>query len=145
MPTENDRKVETPEGPVQLPATFHFTACRTVALGKAGHAIFDYGHEVELTHEMVEASRGRDGRSSLLERIRTGDGIHPGAWPPERGSRLLPGSFEFRDARERARQEAHREPDPEQRAALLAKVREDYGSEVTSRTLTTRMPVSDHG
>jgi hypothetical protein len=114
-------------------------------MGQGGHAIFDYGHEVVLTEQMVEASRGRDGTSLLLDRIRRGDGIHHGPWPAERGSRLRPGSFEFRDARERARQDAHRESDPEKRAVLLAKVHEDYGCEVTSRTLTTKMPVSDHG
>jgi hypothetical protein len=144
MTAIDEMVVETPEGPVALPALFHFTETRMVALADGTHGIFAFGHEVSLTAEMVEASRGRFGDSTLLDRVRTGDGIHPGPWP-EGKLRFQPGSFDHREARERARQEAHAERDPQVRAELLAKVREDYGDEVTSRTLSTKPPVGEHG
>ena len=145
MTASEKMEVETPDGPITLPTLIHFTECRTVPMGDGSHAIFDYGHEVMLTSAMVEASRGRGGESSLLRRIRNGDGVHAGPWPAERGSRLRPGSYDFLDARERARQGAHQERDPEMRALLLSKVNEDFGGVVTSRTLTTSEPVGEDG
>ncbi len=50
-------------------------------------------------------------------------------------SRLTPGSFEWDEARERAREAAHATPDPAARAAALDKVRRDFGPKPTSRTL----------
>jgi hypothetical protein len=132
----DEHVIETPTGPFTVPGLVHFTTTWTVALADRSHGIFDYGKELLVTADVVEASRDRFGRVWLLDHIRNGNGIHPGPWP-EGKSRLLPGSWEYHEAREAARLTAHRELDPQKRSELLAKVNDDYGTITTSRTLTT--------
>lgn len=126
----------TNEGTPELPCTIHFTSAHTVALSTDanGHAIFSYGDELELTQEIVALSRDRFGNSTLLARLASGDaGIHLGAWPDL--PRLLPGSLDWAEQRELARQAAWKIEDEAERKAALVQVQADFGFAVTSKTL----------
>ncbi len=121
-----------------LPFIAHFTDTFSVlladgALGLGGE-VFSFGQELELTEELVALNTGRDGRCSLLDRLRAGSGIHLGPWPPDR-SRLQPGSFEHADAYEAQRRQAWQISDEGERALALSRLREEFAPGPTSRTI----------
>lgn len=117
----------------------HFTNALTVAIPNNGHvmhAVLGYGTELLLTDEIMEASRDRNGRSRLLERLEAGEGVHYGTWP-EGKVRFEPGSLDFAEAREAARQAIWKIEDEAERRAAQAAHRATYGSLPTSKTLAT--------
>jgi hypothetical protein len=133
---------ETSEGlvePTDEGLWIHFTSAHNVAVSTApnGTVICAYGTELLLTDEIIALSRGRDGHSTLLDRIERGDcGIHLGRWPADL-PRLQPGSFEWHDAREAARKRAWSVEEEAERRAALSRVQAEFGDVSTSRTLMT--------
>lgn len=127
------------ESSVDLPVRVHFLGAMAVCVapGVHGSRVFAYGDELEITQEIVDLNTDRTGHCALLDRLDSESGtVRRGPWP-EGVLRLLPGSFEHAEARETARQEAHRILDPVKRQAALKAVGERYGSVPTSRTLCT--------
>lgn len=121
-----------------LPMTVHFKSALTVHVSErpTRACIFAYGDELEITEEIVRLNTDRFGRCALLERIDTDGTICSGPWP-EGVSRLEPGSFEYAEARERAVRDAHALSDPSAKQEALHRVRQDFGSVPTSRTIAT--------
>jgi hypothetical protein len=132
--TTTDETTEASEG-----LWIYFTSSHNVAVSTApnGTVIFGYGTDLLVTDEIIELSRDRNGRSTLLDRIEAGDcGIHLGRWPANL-PRLEPGSNEWHDQREAARKQAWTIEDEAQRRAALARVSAEFGSVPTSKTLMT--------
>ena len=142
-------KANPPEGGYMI----HFLASMTVVL-KGGvipsGRVMNYGDELAVTEEIRALNTDRNG-VTWLSLLDDSDGqarrwgrpvIARGPWPDGK-SKLLPGSAEWNDEREGARQAAHRIEDDRQRAEALARVRVEFGAMATSRTLATyKQPVS---
>jgi hypothetical protein len=127
------------------PFKIHFvdTVSLHVHEGSNGGAVKAYGEELTVTESVVRANTDRNGDCLLLrliddeaEQVRVWGSVRVrrGPWPANL-STLRPGSFEYEDEFERARQAAHRVEDPEERRQALARVRSQYVSVPTSRTL----------
>ncbi len=132
----------------QLPIKAHAVASGlTIATGSALHStstVLRRGDEL-LIDALVQANTDRTGRCPMLELLddepaqlaiwgRVRVMIRRGPWP-DGESRIEPGSAEWSDAREAARQAAHAIEDETDRARALAAVREEYGDVPTSKTL----------
>jgi hypothetical protein len=140
----------TDSTPAFEPFLIHALGAVTVHVSQsstAGAVTLAYGQELLVTEEVVEANRDRLGRVRLLELLDDEAAqvaawrsvrLRRGPWPEM--SRLQPGSFEYEDAFERARQAAHRIDDPDERRAALARVRSEYVTSPTSRTLCEFRP-----
>lgn len=96
---------------------------------------------------LIEATRDRNG-FSWIDLIDDEPG-QIGLWglvryrrgpAPVELLRPRPGSADFADAREAARQAAHRLEDEGEKAQALKRVRDEYGRAPTSKTLTTFRP-----
>ncbi len=107
--------------------------------------VLSYGEELLITPEVVMANTGVDGKCRLLELIDDEPRqvrelgqvvVRRGPWP-EGQSRLLYGDVAWLEAREAARQEAHKIENDQERLRALAKVEQDYGPRPTSRTTAT--------
>jgi hypothetical protein len=128
------------------PVIIHFLETLTVAVGTSAMGssrVFSHGDELEVTHQVRAASRDRNGDSWLSwldegqdEYVRGGRVLcRRGRWPEDQ-LRLVPGSFEWEDARRRAIAEALSVKDPTERRAARQRVDERFGPSVpTSRTL----------
>lgn len=106
--------------------------------------VLSYGEELLVTPEVVLANTGVDGKCRLLELVDDEPRqirelgqvvVRRGPWPG--GSRLLPGDFPWQEAREAARQEAHKIEDEQERLKALRQVEQEYGPRPTSRTTAT--------
>lgn len=105
------------------------------------------GSTFRVTEQLIEATRDRNGETwtdligddaAQVEkygfvRFRRGPA-------PVELLRPQPGSADFADAREAARQSAHRIEDEVEKHAALQRVRDEFGPAPTSRTLSTFNP-----
>lgn len=126
----------------------HFLGAQTVALRPDSFdasEVFSYGHELLWTDQMTLANSDRFGRCRLLDLLddepaqvaeRGRVVFRRGPWPKGL-SRLEPGSPAWSEAREAARQEAHKIEDQALREAALRDVRREYGDLPTGRTVAT--------
>lgn len=135
MPTKQQQEKKFEPFPVHFlkPVSLRVTG------GLDGGRVLGFGDELTVTEDIVKLNTDRLGNCGLLDAIEQGEAVRRGPWP-DGVSRLLPGSFEWEAARERARKAAHKLDDPEERARALAKVTEVYGPAPTSRTLSTHRP-----
>lgn len=125
--------------PLKAGDRIHILAARGVLL--FGLAL-RRGDELEVTQAQLDSSRDRldrswcDDVSENAQRDRWGEvRIGLGPWP-EDTPKLVPGSVEHAEAREAARRAAWAITNPEERAAALQRVSEDYGPlGATSRTV----------
>ena len=128
----------------------HFLATVNVTLRPDSHAgsrLFNYGDELLMTPEIIDANRDRFGRCHLLDVLHDDEAqirkwgrriIAPGPWP-EGELRIQRGSNEWNEARERALAVAADLPSEEERRIARAKVREQYGmrDDAYSKTIAT--------
>jgi hypothetical protein len=134
------------------PITIHFLTATTVGMSTSvtgDSRLFPYGSELEVTPQIIEASRDRFGASWLEhwltngeDEYRRGDKLvaRRGPWPADI-CRLAPGSFERADAREAAVREAFQLADPQARADRRREIEAYFGSAgTTSRTHATLSP-----
>ncbi len=131
----------------ELPIKAHAVASGlTIATGSALHStssVLRRGDELLIDRALVQANTDRTGRCPVLELLDDEPAqaavwgrvmVRRGPWP-DGESRIEPGSAEWSDAREAARQAAHAIEDETDRARALAAVREEYGDVPTSKTL----------
>lgn len=135
-------------------STIHFLSALTVHVPNGSRfgrgRVMTFGEELPITDELRRLNTDRHGNCWLdlvddepAQEARWGCVMfRRGPWPSDR-LRFAPGSFEWEDARERARQKAWREDDPARRAELLRAVKEEYGPAPTSRTIGVLR--GDHG
>lgn len=107
--------------------------------------VLSYGEELLVTPEVVLSNTGVDGKCRLLELVDDEPRqirelgqvvVRRGPWP-EGQSRLLYGGVAWQEAREAARQKAHKIEAEQERLRALSKVEQDYGPRPTSRTTAT--------
>jgi hypothetical protein len=107
--------------------------------------VLSYGDELLITNEVIMANTDTNGKCRLMEWIDDEPRqvrelgqvvVRRGPWP-EGKSRLLYGDVEWQEAREAARQEAHKIENGQERTRALARVDQDYGPRPTSRTTAT--------
>jgi hypothetical protein len=127
--------------------TVHFLGSMTLHLRPNATAFtrtVNYGDEVVLTDEVIEANRDCRGRVAILELLddeqaqiqKYGKRLFaPGPW--RELNRIQPGSAAWDDARDRERTAALALPSEDERRIALARVREVYGmpSSAKSRTV----------
>ncbi|TFD74107.1 hypothetical protein E3T54_15010 [Cryobacterium sp. Sr8] len=123
----------------------HFLGAITIPIDSYHSSVMSWGAEIDVTDEVRELSVDRNGNSWLdllgddeAQVRRYGEVFfRPGPWPANL-PRLRPGSDAWKDAREAARQAAHRlsyEPD---RKVALAEVEREFGPALaTNQTLAT--------
>jgi hypothetical protein len=134
------------------PITVHFTAPITVGMSTSvtgDSRLFPYGSELEVTPQIIEASRDRFGASWLEDWLTNGEDEYRrgdkliarrGPWPADI-CRLAPGSFERADAREAAVREAFQIADSQARADRRREIEAYFGpGEPTSRTHMNVVP-----
>lgn len=132
------------EDPVGI--TVHFLGAMTVptstSMARPSRNL-QFGDELVLTAEVIEALRDRHGRVRLLELLDDEPAqvlaygsvkVRRGPWDPS-VERIQPGSYAWDQARERERALALSLPEGEQRVAL-ARVREKYGMPSSSTSTT---------
>jgi hypothetical protein len=116
----------------------------------ASSRLFNYGDELLMTPEIVEANRDRLGRRPLLDLLHDeGEQVRrfgrrviaPGPWP-EGLSRIQPGSHQWDDAREDALAAASLLPTEEERKVAREQARAVWGmpDSAKSRTIATYGP-----
>jgi len=139
--TEAIKPNTTPESYV-----IHFFGPLTVQVsaGMTGTRVMERGQQLLVTPALRQLNTDRLGNSWLdvlddeAAQLRRWGKVmaRRGPWPSE-SSRLVPGSAAWAEAREAARQAAHRIEDLGQRERALAQVREEFGALPTSRTLAS--------
>lgn len=121
------------------PVVVRFLAPLTVQIDRFHASVLSWGADLIVTDEIRELSKDRNG-SSWLDLLgdeagqikRWGKVVFvEGPWPDD-VPRLQPGSLDFYDARETARQAAWKISDPEERAAALAQVNAEFGPPLPS-------------
>lgn len=128
--------------PVRPGDTVHAVRAVTLIL-RMGEGLFDSdsvlierGQTFTVTQSMLDAARDREGGFGIFQTAgQPGAVLGLGPWP-EGEQPWVHGDTAWAEARERARQAAHRLYDPDERTAALAEVRRIYGSQPTSRTLS---------
>lgn len=122
----------------------HFLGPLTVATkpNSIDHTrVFTYGEELLFTEQVRIANTDRNGDCPLLDYLDDVEAqvarfgrqmVARGPW--DRGSRLEPGSPAFVEAREAARQAAHKIENEADKMEALAQVTRDFGPAQTSRT-----------
>jgi len=128
------------------PFPTHFLGPVSLVADSGRGRVFAYGHELQLTPEIVALNTDRNGTCKLAELIDDEAAqvkewgtvrVRRGPWP-EGVSRLEPGSYEWELAREAARQEAWKLVDETRRAAAVADVVSQFGAAPrTSKTVRT--------
>jgi hypothetical protein len=134
------------------PVIVHFLGDLSVTLSRSavGHArVMEYGDQLELTDEIIQASRDRNGNSWLVDWLNSGEDEHRrgdkviarrGPWPAGT-CRLRPGSFAWHAARDQAVRETFEITDPVLRAQHRRDLDAYYGRPpATSRTHMTTSP-----
>jgi hypothetical protein len=135
------------------PTVIHFVEPLMVSLSSRSvlgrSRVMQYGDELAITDEVLEASRDRLGNSWLEDWLSSGEeeyrrGDKPiarrGPWPAD-VCRLAPGSFERADARQAAIEDAFAITDPQARAVRRREIDEFFGpGEPTSRTHMNVVP-----
>ena len=130
------------------PIPVHFVASGlTIVVDASGSGVarvMEYGSELTITPELVQANTDRVGNCPLLDLLDDDEAqarrwgkvmVRRGPWPADL-SRIERGSLQWDDAREAARQKAWKIDDPNDRARALAQVKEHYGPQpTTSRTI----------
>jgi hypothetical protein len=139
---------DTPKAP---PDKVHFYGPLTAYLGGFSSQSMKWGDELEVTENVREMSKDRNGISWLDlvddedEQLRRFGKVlfRAGPWPADEPE-WDPGSLEEEDAREAARVAAWKVPGDAARSAALAKVNEDFGRmKATSKTLDSRWHLGD--
>lgn len=124
----------------------HFLGAVTMLVSPYGPGrVFTYGEELLVTPAIRELNLDRAGRWRFIDELLDDDEaqvlsygeviVRRGRWPDGLG-RLLPGSFEWQDARDAARAAAHALPDRQAQKAALSDVEARFGTPLTtSRTI----------
>lgn len=108
----------------------------TIAETPTRSRVFQRGESLIVTDAIIKINTDTVGGCQLLDRIDGGVVMARGPWP-DGLSKFEPGSMEWREAREAARQKAHKLKldDPVAGDHALQRVYDDFGDLPTSRTV----------